>query len=83
MTGFSRRAVENSYFEEVLLMNSIRINRNLLKKFVFAHFVLLEDYEQGALRKETVMVTFIEWFIIAIIWENLTDKFHYYLEQFT
>ena len=46
-------------------MNSIRINRNLLKKFVFAHFVLLEDYEQGALRKETVMVTFIEWFIIA------------------
>ena len=83
MTGFSRRAVENSYFEEVLLMNSIHINRNLLKKFVFAHFVLLEDYEQGALRKETVMVTFIEWFIIAIIWENLTDKFHYYLEQFT
>ena len=46
-------------------MNSIRINRNLLKKFVFARFVLLEDYEQGALRKETVMVTFIEWFIIA------------------
>ena len=46
-------------------MNSIRINRNLRKKIVFAHFVLLEDYEQGALRKETVMVTFIEWFIVA------------------
>ena len=34
-----------TYFEKVLLMTFIRTYRNLLKSFIFAHFLLLEDYE--------------------------------------
>ena len=43
-------------------MNSIRSYRNLLKNFIFFHFLRLEEYEQGALRKEPVVATFIKRF---------------------
>ena len=46
-------------------MKSICTYRNLLKNFIFADFLLLEDYEQSALRKEPVIATFIEQFKIA------------------
>ena len=42
----------SSYFEKVLQMNSIDSYWNLLKNFIFFLFLLLEVYEQGALRKE-------------------------------
>ena len=48
------------YFEKVLLMNSIRTYKNFLKNFIFAHFLLLEDFEQGALRKELIIAAFVE-----------------------
>ena len=54
------KAIENRYFEKVLLMNSIRTYKNLLKNFISAHFLLLEDFEQGALRKELIIATFVE-----------------------
>ena len=31
-------------------MNSIRTCRNLLKHFIFDHILVIEDYEQAALR---------------------------------
>ena len=31
-----------------------------LKNFIFTYFWLLEDYEQGALRKELIIATFAE-----------------------
>ena len=40
------KAIENRYFEKALLMNSIRTYKNLLKNFISAHFLLLEDFEQ-------------------------------------
>ena len=44
------RAVYNSYFERVLLMNSICTYSNLLNYFIFVQKTRrLEDYEQGAL----------------------------------
>ena len=67
--------VYNSYFEKVLLMNSDRTYRNLPKSFISAHFsshffrlhLMLEDYEQDALRKEPVFAAFIEQFKIATL----------------
>ena len=53
------KAIENRYFGKVLLMNSIRTYKNLLKKFISAHFLLLENFEQGALRKELIIATFV------------------------
>ena len=48
-------------------MNSIRTYSNLLKTFIFAHPFLLEDYAQGAPRKELVVTIFIEQFKIATL----------------
>ena len=48
-------------------MNSIRTYRNFLEKFFFAHLLLLEDYHQGALRKESVIATFVQQFKIATL----------------
>ena len=61
------RATEISYFEKVFMMNSIRTYRNLLKNFIFAHLLLLEDYDQGALRKDSVIATFMEQFKTATL----------------
>ena len=41
-------------------MNSIPIYKNLLRNFIFTHLLLLEDYDQGVLRKESVIASFIE-----------------------
>ena len=41
-------------------MNSILTYRKLLKNFVFTPVLLLEDYEQGALRKELIFASFVE-----------------------
>ena len=46
-------------------MTFIRIFKNLLESFISTHILLLEDYEQGALRKEPVIATFIEMFKIG------------------
>ena len=43
----------------------IRTFKNVRKSFIFAHILLLEDYEQVALRKEPVIATLIEQFKIA------------------
>ena len=48
-------------------MNSIHAYRNLLKNLIFAYLLLLEDYDQVALRKESVIATFIEQFKIATL----------------
>ena len=49
-------------------MNSIRIYRILFKNFSFAHLSLIENYDQGAaLRKESVIATFMEQFKIATL----------------
>ena len=34
----------------------------LLKRFIFARFLLIERYEQGALRKELTIAPFVERF---------------------
>ena len=47
-----------TYFENVLLINFISIYSNLLKYFIFVHLLPIEDYEQGALRKELIIVPF-------------------------
>ena len=45
--------------------NSVSNQSNSLKKFIFVHLLLLEDYEQGALEKELIIVTFVEQFKTA------------------
>ena len=57
----------NSYFEEVFLMNFISIYSNLLNHILFVHFLLIEDYEEGALRKKPVIAPFVEQFKIATL----------------
>ena len=37
-------------------------NSKLFKHFIFARFPLIEDYEQGALRKELIVAPFVERF---------------------
>ena len=39
----------------------------LLKYFIFAGFLLIEDYEQGAPRKELIFAPFVERFITATL----------------
>ena len=41
-------------------MNFIDIYSNLLNHFIFVHLLLIEDYEEGALRKELVFALFVE-----------------------
>ena len=42
---------------------------------------MIQDYEQGVLRKEPVTGPFIERFK-QLHWESLTDNVHKYLDQF-
>ena len=53
-------------------MDSIRTYKNLFKNFILTYFLLLQDYEQGALWKELI-ASLIERFKTDI-WEILTDK---------
>ena len=43
-------------------MNFISTYSKLLKHFIFARILLIEDYEQGALRKELIVAPFVEQF---------------------
>ena len=45
----------------------ISIYSNLLNHFVFGHLLVIEDYEQGALRKELVFDPFVEQFKLATL----------------
>ena len=55
-------AVENSFFEKLLLINSISTWSNFRNHFIFADFLLIEDYQQGTLWKELVTALFKELF---------------------
>ena len=44
----------------VFLINVISTYFKLLKNFIFAHFLLIEGYEEGALRKELIVAPFVE-----------------------
>ena len=46
-------------------MNSICVYKNLLRNFVFAYLLLLEDYDYGVLQKKSVIATFIEKWKVA------------------
>ena len=56
------RAGSNRYFEKVIPITSINIKSNLHNHFVLADFILIEDYEHDALRKELIIAPLIEWF---------------------
>ena len=47
---------------KVFLMKFISTYSNLLNHFIFVHLLLTEIYEQGALRKEPVIASFVERF---------------------
>ena len=53
----------------------------MLKHCFFAEFQLIEGYIHQALKKELLMIPFIERFKQLLL-ESLTDKFYHYLEEF-
>ena len=57
--GSFRRALLNSYF---LLTKAIATWKNLPKHCIFADFLLILNYIQGALQKELLIVSFVELF---------------------
>ena len=57
-----RRALWNSYFGKVLLMNFASTWNNLLKNWISSEFLQMEDYVEGALQKELHIVLFVERF---------------------
>ena len=60
-------AVLNSYFSKALLINSVSTWSNLLKNFIFVHFLLLEDYEQVGLRNDLNITPLMESFRTATL----------------
>ena len=52
-----RKVVSNNFFQQVksYWQNFISTCANLLQYFIFARFLLIEDYEKCALRKEPVI----------------------------
>ena len=44
------------------LIHFISPYSKLLKRFIFARFLLIERYEQGALRKELIVAPFVQRF---------------------
>ena len=62
-----RRVVYKSCFEKGFLINFISNYSKLLKHFVFARFLLIEDYEQDTLRKEPIFAPFVERFKTATL----------------
>ena len=69
---YFHKAVSKNFFQNLLLINIISTYANLLQHFIFACFLLIEDYEECALRKETVLGCSVK----HIFLESLTDKFH-------
>ena len=57
---------------QVLLKNFSSTYPNLLQYFIFARFLLIEDYEKCALRMEPVIGRGFK----NLFPESLTDKFH-------
>ena len=55
-------------------MNLISANSRLLKHFIFARFLLIEGWEQGALRKELIVAPF-ESPLKQLLWESLNGSF--------
>ena len=49
------KAVSNNFSQQVLLINIISTYASLLQHFIFARFLLIEDYGKYALRKEPVI----------------------------
>ena len=52
------RVGHTSYFDKVLPTTSFSTYSNLLNHFIFADFLLVEGYQQGALRKQSVISPF-------------------------
>ena len=90
------KAVSNNFFQQVLLINIISTYANLFQHFVFACFLLIEDYGTCALRKEPVIgCNFIKTYFLNVLQinsintlgtlkqlsESLSDKFYQYLER--
>ena len=69
-----REVVPNNFFEQVksYWQNFISTYANLLQYFIFARFLLIEDYEKCALRMEPVIGRGFK----NLFPESLTDKFH-------
>ena len=59
------RALQNNWFEKVLLINFASTWNSLLKHCIYAKFLLMEEYAQGALQKELHIDPFVEHFKIA------------------
>ena len=57
-------------------MNFISIYSNLLKYFIFVHLLLIEDYKQGALRKDLIIVPSVDG-LKEPLWESLTNIYHF------
>ena len=66
------KAVSNNFFQQVLPTNLISTYSNLLQPFIYARFLLKEDYGKCALRKEPVIGCGFK----QLFFESLTDKFH-------
>ena len=56
------RALQNSYFGKVLLVNFASTWSKLIKHCISAEFLLVKRYAQGALRKELHMDPLVEGF---------------------
>ena len=69
---YFRKAVSNNFFQQVLLINFISTYANLLQHFIFARFLLIEDYGECALRKEPV----IDHGFKQLFSDSLTNKFY-------
>ena len=67
-----RKVVSNNFFQQVFLVNIISTYGNFLQRFIFAHFLLIEDYGKCALRKEPVIGCSFK----HLFFKSLTDKFH-------
>ena len=61
-------------------MNFISTYSKLLKHFIYARFLLIEGYKQGALRKELTIAPFVERFKAGTL-RKLPDESHQYLLQ--
>ena len=67
-----RKAVSNNFFQQVLLINFISTYANLLQHFIFARFLLIEDYGKCVIRTEPVIGRGFK----QLVFESVTDEFH-------
>ena len=68
---FFRKAVSNSFFQQVLLINVNSTYANLFQHFLFPRFLLIEYYEKCALRKEPVIgCSFIKHIFRKSYWQT-------------